>query len=282
MLYKIKNLAQDALVAVANPQSIPLVFFDEIRNVGDLISPYLVNKITMRATHRARTSVLPRLLGVGSILGLVTPNSYVWGSGFMSPDHVGTNTASPEKITAVRGKKTLDLLMKSTQLRGDLALGDPALLMPRFYKPEVKIVEGRIGIVPHYVDYKFTKQLLSEIDASVFIIDVRAEPEAFIDDLVSCQAVISSSLHGLILSDAYNIPNAWVRFSDNVGGGTWKFYDYYSTTTTPNRSALSLKCNRDIEHMINYPNSIFQVSHFQESLDNLINCFPKRFRYAAL
>jgi pyruvyltransferase len=171
--------------------------------------------------------------------------------------------------------------MQTTQLRDDLALGDPALLMPRFYKPDVKIVVGRIGIVPHYIDYEFATQLLSEIDKSVFVIDVRSEPEAFIDNLLSCQAVISSSLHGLILSDAYNIPNAWVHFSDRIGGGTWKFYDYYSTTTTPNRSALSVKCIRDVEHIINNPNSTFQVSDFQESLDTLIDCFPKRFKYAA-
>jgi pyruvyltransferase len=280
MLYKMKNVVQDTLFAVANPQSIPLVFFDEIKNVGDLISPYLVKKISTRATHRARTSVLPRLLGVGSILGLATPNAYVWGSGFMSPDHVGAKLTSSEKITAVRGRKTRDLLMNLTQLRGGLALGDPALLMPRFYKPDPKIVAGRIGIVPHYVDYAFASQLFSEIDPSVFVIDVRAEPEAFIDELLSCQAIISSSLHGLILSDAYNIPNAWVRFSEKIGGGTWKFYDYYSTTTTPDRSVLSVKCRRDAEHLIDYPNGIFQVSHFQESLDALIDCFPERFRYA--
>lgn len=281
MLIKLNNLAQDVVASITNPQSIPLVFFDEIKNVGDLISPYLVKKITMREIHRARTSVLPRLLGVGSILGNVSPNAYVWGSGFMSPDHVGTKMVSPEKISAVRGKKTRDLLIKSAKLRDDLALGDPALLMPRFYKPDAKVVAGRIGIIPHYVDYEFAKQLLSEIDSAVFWIDVRAEPEAFIDDLLSCQVVISSSLHGLILSDAYNIPNSWVRFSDRIGGGTWKFDDYYSTTTTPNRSVTSVKCIRDLEHMINYPDSVFQVSHFQESLDGLIDCFPVRFRYAA-
>src|SRR5690606_41422923 len=35
--------------------------------------------------------------------------------------------------------------------------------------------------------------------------------EGTIDDMLSCKRIVSSSLHGLILADAYGIPNASAR-----------------------------------------------------------------------
>lgn len=276
---KFRNLVQDIFLATVNPRSIPLVYFNEIMNVGDLISPYLVRKIAMRSTHRARTSVLPRLLGVGSILGSATSNAYVWGSGLMSPSH-NDFSISPEKVFAVRGRQTRDFLFKEHALNKDLVLGDPALLMPRFYNPSVNVVNGKVGIIPHYVDHPTVQRLLSEADASVRLIDVRQEPEAFVDELLSCTHIVSSSLHGLILADAYRIPNAWVGFNGDIGGGTWKFYDYYSTTNTPNRRILKIKVAADIERLVDTADSHFQVSCFSENLDDLIRSFPRRFRDA--
>ena len=49
-----------------------------------------------------------------------------------------------------------------------------------------------------------------------------------IDQIKSCENIISSSLHGLIVSDAYGIPNVWIKISDNINGGEFKFKDYFS------------------------------------------------------
>jgi pyruvyltransferase len=39
--------------------------------------------------------------------------------------------------------------------------------------------------------------------------------------------IASSSLHGLILADAYGIPNVWMCLNKDTGGGEFKFKDYY-------------------------------------------------------
>ena len=49
----------------------------------------------------------------------------------------------------------------------------------------------------------------------------------FMEQLNSCDYILSSSLHGLIFADSYNIPNLWVRFGSKVDGDGFKYRDYY-------------------------------------------------------
>ena len=60
----------------------------------------------------------------------------------------------------------------------------------------------------------------------VKIIDICAGEKEFINELLEVENVISSSLHGLIMADAYGIPNARVNISNKLIGGHFKFKDY--------------------------------------------------------
>src|SRR5699024_3940838 len=62
----------------------------------------------------------------------------------------------------------------------------------------------------------------------VRVINVGWTPEEVAKEISSCDAVISSSLHGLIFSDALGVPNAHIRLGDKLKGGLYKFHDYYS------------------------------------------------------
>jgi hypothetical protein len=67
-------------------------------------------------------------------------------------------------------------------------------------------------------------------DPTVFVINLNNDNvEAVIDEILSCEKTISSSLHGLIISDTYNIPNKWVKFNDKIMGDDTKFYDYFQS-----------------------------------------------------
>lgn len=58
------------------------------------------------------------------------------------------------------------------------------------------------------------------------IIDPRLPIEDFVNQLCSCEYIFSSSLHGLIIADAYNIPNKRAIFGNKLIGGDFKFNDY--------------------------------------------------------
>lgn len=50
----------------------------------------------------------------------------------------------------------------------------------------------------------------------------------FIDNILSCEYILSSSLHGIIIADAYKIPNIWISLTNNEHpDNNFKFKDYY-------------------------------------------------------
>ena len=52
--------------------------------------------------------------------------------------------------------------------------------------------------------------------------------EGTIEAMLSCRRIVTGSLHGLILADAYGIPSAWVM-TRTARGGEYKYFDYFST-----------------------------------------------------
>jgi pyruvyltransferase len=105
--------------------------------------------------------------------------------------------------------------------------GDPGLLIKKYSSP-VSIKKYKLGLIPH----KSEKNLNPLKDFSkipeVKIIDIE-NTKNFLNDLNSCEKIASSSLHGLIFSDSFQIPNIWISLSDKIDGGQFKYLDYYSS-----------------------------------------------------
>ena len=109
-----------------------------------------------------------------------------------------------------------------------IALGDPGILAPALLDrtPRKKYV---LGMIPHYRDASSPAvEQIRSLGASVRIIDVGWTPEEVATEIASCDAIISSSLHGLIFSDALGVPNAHIPLGGKLTGGLYKFHDYYS------------------------------------------------------
>lgn len=198
-------------------------------NFGDELTPPLVERITGRRVTWASADRC-ELVGAGSVIQMLldrgkgnTPK--VWGSGFMRAGKEGADRASIDAL-AVRGRRTLarvDALEERP-----IALGDPGLLAPLLLDGPVR-KRYALGVIPHYRDAQAEPVAqLRELGSAVRIIDVGWTPQEVAREIASCDMVISSSLHGLIFSDALGVPNAHIRLGGKIGGGMYKYKDYYS------------------------------------------------------
>jgi hypothetical protein len=106
--------------------------------------------------------------------------------------------------------------------------GDPAILLPRFIRPPGEVHRGAIGIVPHYVDYEEALGRWGVFEG-VRVVDVRGPFREVVVEIASCEAVLSSSLHGLIIPHAYGVPAAWIQLSGRLFGDNVKFQDYFAS-----------------------------------------------------
>ncbi|MEL7976917.1 polysaccharide pyruvyl transferase family protein [Isoptericola sp. F-RaC21] len=204
---------------------IPLNYFTYRPNFGDLLSPWLVEKMTGREVVVADRKK-PHYVVIGSIINQATSKSVVWGSGTYGTE--GKDEVSPRAhYTAVRGPLTRAKLgaHKGFGIKVPEVYGDPALLLPLYYMPEVPITH-EYGVVVRWSERKWAK---ATFGPGVKMIDfARSDVEAVVRELLSCKRIVTSSLHGLIVADAYGIPNAWLA-SDSPRGGVYKFYDYFAS-----------------------------------------------------
>ena len=170
------------------------------------------------------------------------PKDIIWGTGCIAPNEVGS---TPIKVYAVRGPLTRKELLKKN-INCPEIYGDPALLFPEIYNPN-KNPKYKYGVIPHYIDFTdplSLKTIYHLESQGVKIINITSGIFNFIDELLQCQNVLSSSLHGLIMADAYNIPNIRIKLSDKLIGGDFKFKDY----------ALSVNKNPIIGDINNFKN----------------------------
>jgi hypothetical protein len=199
-------------------------------NYGDLMSKYLIEKISKRKvitvshpSKRLYKYLYKHYIVIGSIISSANKNSIVWGSGIIKKN----DNIREAEFLAVRGPETRSRILEKGYSCPE-CYGDPALLMPNYFNSKVK-KKHRIGIIPHYVDYIEVKKQFSD-DSFVKVIDLLTyDVEKTTIEILECETIISSSLHGVIVSQAYKIPALWIKFSNKLSGDNIKFYDYYKS-----------------------------------------------------
>lgn len=103
---------------------------------------------------------------------------------------------------------------------------DPALFLPKLYTPKkILLLNDKIGILPHISNYKYYKNKNLNLE-KYYLINPTDKFTNVLDYIFSCKYIISSSLHGLICADAYNIPNIWLDEYE-LSEGDFKFKDYF-------------------------------------------------------
>lgn len=126
------------------------------RNFGDDLNYYLLRELTplnIFNSFNLADFVRKRrenVLAIGSLVEWKADgNSIVWGSGAIKGGNEPLG-AKPKEVRAVRGPLTRRYLLEHGVDCPEV-YGDPALLLPYVYAPEVR-KRYRLGIIPHYVD----------------------------------------------------------------------------------------------------------------------------------
>lgn len=191
------------------------------------VSPHLNKSRRLVSLPKNLLRVLlgqPIYVVVGSILAWADKDSVVWGPGFISADE--RLREEPKQILAVRGPLSRDIIL-SQGFSCPQVYGDPALLFSKIY-PREPYPTYDLGIIPHFVDYEYAKRLYGA-EKSVLVIDITSGIFNVVDQMLGCERVASSCLHGLVIADSYRVPSLWLKFSDKVIGRGFKFRDYYSS-----------------------------------------------------
>lgn len=232
--------------------TIKLVYWNE-PNFGDILSPYIVSSLTgKRIVYKSgyngffncvkcvvkylllfklkkiQSILFPwekNLLCIGSILSLGNKHSIIWGSGFLS----NKKNFNGGKIYAVRGKLTNNKL-KNMGYEGTTTFGDPAMLISLLVEPS-KFKSTEIAIIPHWTE---TDYFLKIYGKTYKIIDLRTRDiKRVILEITSCHYILSTSLHGIIVSHAYGIPALWIKLH-TLHDDDFKFYDYFTSVDIDN------------------------------------------------
>lgn len=236
---------------------IPLFYWSEIKfifknkeNYGDLLSKYLVEKISGRPVKFVHPKKQPwykwnkvNYLGIGSIIHHSTKDSIVWGSGIIDRKQ----QIAPADFRAVRGPQTRNYLLNLGYDCPEV-YGDPALLLPLYFKPEVE-KKYKIGILPHYHDFEDVAKTYKDHRDIVVVDLMTMDVEEVTCNILQCKKTISSSLHGLIVSHAYKIPSVCVEFSNKLFGDGIKFVDYLESVELSNYNPPFIKEKINIEEM---------------------------------
>jgi pyruvyltransferase len=247
-------------------------------NFGDYINNIFFKKLLNKNLQFSTNHSSYHYFTTGSILSQVNEYSIIWGSGFISKNsNIGGNNfksnsnkvvKKPFKILSVRGPLTRNKFIRMG-IDCPERYGDPLLLFPIIYHNFNIPIKYKYGIIPHYIDEysQNLKTLISNLD-NVRVINIKLKNnnyKEFIDEILSCEYIISSSLHGLMMGIVYRKKTIFIEFSNNVIGGKFKFLDFFAS--------LKIKYNFLNDYSSNIINNVIKVDYniLRELIHNMIN-----------
>jgi hypothetical protein len=176
----------------------------------------------------------------------------VLGTGFWDlPEYENFNFCCDMDFKFVRGKLTEKILLDGKKITCRLPVGDLGLLATYIY-PNNSNKKYKLGVVSHLddLDSPIMFDIYKKYKHDCIYINVKEAPEKVIGQIQMCENIVSTSLHGLIISDSFGIPNLWLENKfKRINKPIFKYYDYYSgfdiTDIQPMQAIDFL--NKDIE-----------------------------------
>lgn len=223
------NLESDNEIVMnkAKKNRVNINYWNGKPNLGDAISPvvveYMLNKKGIDKDRIVKDT--KHLYAIGSVITAGIQDCTIWGSGILYTTLGYRIKNRSLDVRSVRGPLTRLVLMEYGYEVPEI-YGDPAVLMPEIYNPQNIKKKFRYGIIPHKNGSQYLNDLNS-LKGNYKLIDIKTcDYKGFIDELLTVEYVISSSLHGIILAEAYGIPAILVQPEYSL----FKYYDWYCGT----------------------------------------------------
>lgn len=195
-------------------------------NFGDYLSIVIVDQCLRRFGYTLADEVPynARLFAIGSILHYARNDDVIWGSGLNGrPGQDDLNRRVQRlDVRAVRGPRTQEILRRRGLSVPDV-FGDPALLLPQLFPGRFQRRQNRPWIfVPNLHDLGLLDHAAENVVSPLGSWNGRVEA------ILEAELVLASSLHGIIVAEAYGIPARYVRLSN--AESEFKYRDYYEGT----------------------------------------------------
>jgi pyruvyltransferase len=190
----------------------------DVPNFGDALGSWILDRLGVE--HEIAEPQDADLFAVGSVLHKI-PNTYegkVVGAGALYNEHYFKPFAD---VYALRGHLTAHSLTHANKRK--VALGDPGLLVPLWVPtPPAKYA---LGVIPHWSDQELGRKY-----SYGHVIDVSRPVGEVLNEIALCKRVISSSLHGIIVADAFGTPRRAElppsAYTNKWEGADFKWHDY--------------------------------------------------------
>lgn len=208
-------------------KSIKAYYWNEVPNFGDALAPLLLQRFA--GVKKAEWAAIShaQVASIGSILEHIPPlwDGYILGSGRLMENSrlhlVQMTSGVSAKIFSLRGP------LSARGIPGSFGLGDPGILADELVGLQDKIYD--CGILPHFSDKELVPRFLNMIPKgfNVKVIDPQDDPLTVLREIGACLKIVTSSLHGMIVADAFAVPRR-VEYSPKLDkdGGDFKFRDY--------------------------------------------------------
>lgn len=194
-------------------------------NFGDLISPLVVHLVSGRTPVYSNSG--GKLLALGTAFRALRSGDTVWGTGLLGREELPyIRNTKDVTFAAVRGPKTRALL-REAGFDCPAVFGDIATLLPLYVENDLD-KRFRVGVVPHWTQLPEFKAHLPSSTAT--LIDVTNRVDLVIKQILQCDYVIATSLHGLVVAEAYGIPARLLVYRRPVRGNLHKYEDYFLST----------------------------------------------------
>lgn len=228
--------------------------YSKIQNAGDLLNEYIFERVFQVPYVRSTKIWECEITGIGSFLDILfIKNEWTrrnlkksfqsfykkkcanvcvtWGTGIIDDERgnkVKRLARDNVEFMAVRGLKSKEYVERVLKTQISPVLGDGGILSPMLLekKPQKKYP---LSVIPHFREKNCEKiSYIFDKYPNVHVIDMQNNVMEVITEIAQSELILSSSLHGLIIADAFRIPNKRIYFTKAPLGSGIKFDDYYS------------------------------------------------------